>query len=382
MYAFGLFFKPVMNEFGWSRGAVSFAFTTLYLAQGIFQPIAGRFTDRYGSRKIILVGAVVTGLGFMLLSLTQSLWHYYLLYGIVGIGLAAIGIVPVSMVISNWFSQRRGTALGTATTGIGVGGIALSPLIGGYLIPTYSWRLSFLGLALLSWLILVPLSLLVIKDRPEAGAIPQTQIGTKPPELLPSNQGEWSLGMALKTSTFWLIVVGFLIANFSSIGIFQHQVNHFTDIGFSTAVAATSMSLVGLGSTFGKMGFGFLSDRLAPKYGAAISFAFQAVATVVLLYAKSTALVWLYAILMGIGMGGWAPLMPQLVTTNFGAGSFGVILGMMRLAQNLGLIVGPLIAGYTYDSMGTYQWVFVIFLALYAVAIPCIVAVRQPNVSS
>ena len=382
MYAFGLFFKPVMNEFNWSRGAISFAFTTLYLAQGIFQPVAGRFADRYGSRKVILVGAVITGLGFSLLSLTRSLWHYYLLYSIVGIGLAAIGIVPVSLVISNWFSQRRGIALGIATTGVGVGGVVLSPVIGSYLIPSYGWHLSFLGLAVLSWLILIPLTLFVIKDKPELTTLPQTQGNAEAIELLPSDTGEWNLGMALKTSTFWFIVTGFLVANLSSIGIFQHQVNHFTDIGLSTAVAATSMSLVGLGSTFGKIGFGFLSDRLRPSYCAAISFAFQAVAIVVLLYTKSMVLVGLYAILMGIGMGGWAPLVPQLVTTNFGTTSFGIILGMMRLAQNLGLIVGPLIAGYTYDTMGSYQWIFIIYLALYAVAIPSILAARRPGVPS
>jgi MFS family permease len=382
MYAFGFFFKPVMNEFNWSRGAVSFAFTTLYLAQGIFQPITGRLTDRYGPRKVILIGAVITGLGFTLLSLTQSLWHYYLLYSIVGIGLAAIGIVPVSLVISNWFSQRRGTALGIATTGVGVGGIVLSPVIGSYLIPTYGWKVSFLGLALISWLILIPITLLVIRDKPGVNSTPDKQGNAGAVELSLPDTGNWSLNMALRTSTFWLIATGFMVSNLSSIGVFQHQVNHFTDIGLATAVAATSMSLVGLGSTFGKISFGLLSDRLRPSYCAAISFIFQAVAIVVLLYTKSTAMVWVYAILMGIGMGGWAPLVPQLVSNNFGTSSFGTILGMMRFAQNLGLIVGPLIAGYAYDSMGTYQWIFVIYLALYAAAIPSVAATRRPRALS
>jgi len=379
MYAFGIFFKPVMNEFGWSRGAVSFAFTMLYLVQGLFQPVAGRFTDRYGPRKVIIAGALIAGLGFALLGFTHSLWHYYLYYGIVGIGLAALGLVPMSSLISSWFTQRTGTALGIATTGIGVGGIILSPVIGTYLIPSFGWRPSFFILAILIWLVTVPVALFVIRDRPPASLLPQTGPLPETAEPPPSDSVPWTLKMALKTSTFWLVVAGFLLSNFAWIGIFQHQVNHFTDIGLGTAVAATSLSLVGLGSTFGKIGFGFLSDRLQPRYCAAISFAFQTVGIIVLLYAKSNALVFLYAILMGIGAGGWAPLMPMLVTVNFGAASFGIILGMMRMAQNLGTILGPLIAGFAYDATHTYNLIFLVYLALVAIAIPAILFARRPE---
>ncbi len=381
MWAFGIFFKPVMHEFGWTRAAVSLAFTMLYLVQGLFQPVAGRFTDRYGPRKVIFVGALVAGLGFVLLSLTRGLWHYYLFYAVVGVGSSAIGLVPISALISNWFTERRGAALGIATTGIGVGGIIFSPLIGTCLIPAYGWRPTFFILALLIWLIVLPVTFLVTRDRPKVSAPPQEERLTVEAQVVgsaPSNRNDWTLKRALKTSTFWLIVLGFLLTNLTSIGIFQHQVNHFTDIGLSTAVAAASLSLVGLGSTIGKVSFGFLSDRFRPRHCAAISFSFQAVSIAVLLSVKSEALVWLYAVLMGIGMGGWAPLIPQLVTVNFGAVSFGIILGTMRLIQNFGIVLGPLVAGYAYDITHTYQWLFLIFLALYAVAIPSIIAARRP----
>jgi len=380
MWAFGIFFKPVMHEFGWSRASVSLAFTVMYLVQGLFQPVAGRVTDRYGPRKVIFVGAFVTGAGFVLLTLTGSLWNYYLFYGVVGIGLAPLGLIPVSTLISNWFTERRGTALGIVTTGIGVGGIVFSPFIGTYLIPDYGWSPSFFILALVIWLVILPVALLVIRDRPRAGAPPQPESLADKGRVVvshPPDQDSWTLNRAIKTSTFWLIVLGFLLTNLTSIGIFQHQVNHFTDIGLSTAVAAASLSLVGLGSTIGKVSFGFLSDRFRPSYCAAISFAFQAMSIVVLLSVKSEALVWLYAVLMGIGMGGWAPLIPQLVSANFGTTSFGIILGTMRLVQNFGIILGPLVAGYAYDVMHTYHWVFVVFLALYAVATPSIIAARH-----
>ena len=219
MYAFGIFFKPVMNEFGWSRGAVSFAFTMLYLVQGLFQPVAGRFTDRYGPRKVIISGALIAGLGFALLCFTNSLWHYYLYYGIVGIGLAALGLVPMSSLISSWFTQRTGTALGIATTGIGVGGVILSPVIGTYLIPNFGWRPSFFILAILIWLVTVPVALFVIRDRPPISATPQTDPLPETAELSPSDSVQWTLKMALKTSTFWLVVAGFLLSNFAWIGI-------------------------------------------------------------------------------------------------------------------------------------------------------------------
>ncbi len=162
----------------------------------------------------------------------------------------------------------------------------------------------------------------------------------------------------------------------------------FFGIGFLPLGQGTIASIVGvvffvgLGSLIGKFGFGWLCDLIRAKYAWCISLGLQLAGTIILMIVQPTsplALIWAYAIVMGLGIGGWLPTMSMLVSTHFGLASYGIILGMMVLAQHVGTAVGPLMAGYMYDAMGTYQWAFITFVALYAIAIPAILLVRRPK---
>ena len=382
IYAFALFFKPLQAEFNWNRGTISWAFFIFMVILGLTSPLIGRMVDRYGARKVISLGAFVAGLGFLWLTSIQNLWSFYAGYVVIGLGMTATGSVSTTKVVSNWFTKRRGTAIGIMAAGIGVGGLALAPLIGAYLIPNFGWRASYLALALLIWVLIIPASLLVIKTRPsDIGLYPDGVEATEAKPTVQAAEG-WTLSMALKTSIFWLIAVAFLTTGFNQIGVIQHQVNHFTDIGFPVAAAATALGAVGFSSAIGKLVFGWLCDRMPAKYIAAISFTLQLAAVIVLIMLKSTsplAIIWLYAMLMGLGVGGWMPTMSMLVSGNFGLASYGTIFGMVSLTQGLGCAFGPLVAGYMFDAMQTYFWVFIIFLVLYMVAIPSMLAVRRPK---
>ncbi len=261
----------------------------------------------------------------------------------------------------------------------------MAPLIGGYLIPSFGWRASYLALALLTW-ILIPLVLLVIRAKPaDMGLYPD---GVEAPEAVAGAKASLSaaegltLKMALATSAFWLISVSFLANDFSKIGILQNQVPHLQDIGFPVATAATALGVVGLGSLIGKFGFGWLCDRIQAKYACSISLGLTLAGTIILMSvrpASPVAIIWLYAIVMGLGAGGWLPTMSMLISTNFGLASYGALFGTVTLVQNIGTATGPLMAGYMYDAMNTYHWAFIIFLALYAVAVPAVLAVRRPK---
>lgn len=362
------------------------AFTISFLVTGLASPVVGRFVDRHGARLVICAGAAMAGLGFALLSLMDNLWYFYILYAVIGVGMAALGPVPTSAVVSNWFRKRRGLAIGIMSTGVGAGGLALAPLIGGYLIPNFGWRVSYLAMAVLTWVLIIPLALFVIKTKPEDmglypdGARAAEAAGQKE-AWLPTAEGV-TLRMALSTSAFWLITISFLLSQFSQCGVVQSQVPHLQDIGFPVTMAAGALGVLGLMSAISKFGFGMLCDWVTAKYACAIGFGLQVAGIIILLGigpTSSPAIIWLYAIVMGLGAGSWLPTMSMVVSTNFGLAYYGSIFGLVSLAERTGVATGPLVAGYTYDVMHIYRWVFIFFLALYAIAIPAILVLRCPK---
>jgi len=176
--------------------------------------------------------------------------------------------------------------------------------------------------------------------------------------------------------------MGWLMATVGATGVAQHQVDFLTKIGFPAAAAGSALGGVGIGSTVGKFGFGWLSDHLAAKYCSAISFSFMAVGIVIVLSvgpASPLVMIWAYAILVGLGIGGWAPLISVLVAGNYGLASYGAIYGTAIASVNMGNGSGPLILGYMFDAMQTYYPAFIVALALCAVAIPTILAVHRPK---
>jgi len=384
-YCFSLFVKPLEADFGWGRGETMAAFSILWLIIGIASPFTGRVVDRYGARVVISAGAFVSGIGFALLSLINSLWFFYLGYVVVGIGMAAMGPVPASAVVSNWFEKRRGTAIGIMSTGMGLGGFALAPLVGGYLIPNFGWRISFLALALLIWVLIIPLALLVIRTRPaDMGLYPD---GIEAPAAVTAAEsssaavGGLTLRMALVIPALWLIGISHLISAIGRNGIIHNQVPYLADIGFPVATAATALGTVGLSCIIGQFGFGWLCDRIPVKYAWCISLGFQLVGIIIFMGvgpASPPAIIWLYAIFIGVGMGGWLPAMSMLVSTNFGLASYGAIFGVVTLFLNIGMATGPLVAGYMYDIMNSYHWFFIVSIILVVLAIPAILAVRRP----
>ena len=383
--SFSLFVTNLQTAFDWGRGEIMLAFTLYYLLTGLAAPLVGLLVDRYGVRGVIAGGSLIAGMGFLSLYALQGLWHLYLAYFFIGIGHAAIGQVSVSTMVSNWFVKRRGTAIGIMSTGIGLGILVLAPLIGSFLIPTFGWNISYAALGLFN-ISLFPLAIFVVRTRPsDMGLNPDGVVYDKSiTELEASHIATrgLSLKVALGTSAFWFLCIALLFNGFSAMGVIQNQVPYLQDKGFSLILASSAVTGLGLGSAIGKFIFGWLCDIIKAKQACAISLVLLAIATIVLILIKPgapMAIIWLYALIIGLGSGGWLPTMAMMVNRNFGQASYGAIFGMVSLAQSVGVAIGPLFGGYMYDTMNTYHWAFIIMVSLYAIAIPAVLAVRRPK---
>ncbi|MBL7127251.1 MAG: MFS transporter, partial [Dehalococcoidales bacterium] len=253
------------------------------------------------------------------------------------------------------------------------------------LIPTFGWNMSYAALGLFN-LSLIPFAIFVVRTKPsDMGLNPDGVVydrGITELEASRTATSGLSLKMALGTSAFWFLCIAFLFNGFSAMGVLQNQVPYLQDKGFSLILASSAVTGLGLGSAIGKFFFGWLCDIIKAKQACAISLVLLAIATVVLILIKPgtpMAIIWLYAIVIGLGSGGWLPTMAMMVNRNFGPASYGAIFGMISLAQAIGVAAGPLFGGYMYDTMNTYHWAFIIMVSLYAIAIPAVLAVRRPK---
>lgn len=384
-YAFSLFVTPLQQQLGWGRGDVMGGFTIFFLTMGLVSPQAGRLVDRYGARIVMVAGALIAGIGFVVLSFMGALWQYYVGYAIVGMGMAGTGQIPTSAVVSNWFEKRRGAAVGFMAAGVGAGGLVLAPLVGTYLLPSFGWSASFLVLGGLCWAVIIPLSALVIRTRPEEkgleayGASYGNRVASNPAPVISG----LPLKVAMATMTFWLIFLTFLVSQFAQVGTIQNQVPLLEDAGFPVAVTAGALGLVGLCSAFGKFGFGWLCDRIQPKHALAIGLVLQVAAILILMSVgpgTPEATAWLYAVAMGLGTGSWLPTMSMLVSGYFGLAHYGAIFGAITIPYAIGSAVGPFAAGRMYDVSGGYDIVLVLFLSLFLVSIVTILVARRPVV--
>ena len=361
-------------------------FTIFFLTSGFVAPQAGRLVDRYGARVVMALGAAVAGVGFLVLFSMSALWQYYVGYAIVGLGMAGTGQIPTSAVVCNWFEKRRGAAVGVMASGVGVGGLVLSPVAGGYLLPTLGWSQTFLVLGALCWIVIIPLAVFVIRTGPEEkGLRPFGGVAgtgeTGPGKALP--KAGVSLKVAMATLTFWLIVLTYLLSHFAQVGAIQNQVPFLEDAGFPISMSAGALGAVGLCSAFAKFGFGWLCDRIQAKHAPAIGLTLQTVSIIILMNIDAdspTWMAWIYAITMGLGIGRWLPTMSMLVSGYFGLACYGAIFGAITIPYSVGSAVGPLVAGRMYDASGSYDQVFILFLALFLVSIVTILVSRRPAV--
>jgi len=276
-------------------------------------------------------------------------------------GSSAMFVVMMSTV-SRWFDKKRGLALGIAGSGAGLGIFVMAPFAT-FLISNFDWRMAFIIIGVITWLIVFPLSRLLKKDPYEIGALPDgldslsKDIKNKEESIQPA---DLSLLQTLRTKTFWLIAFVWLFLASNMFLVFTHLVPHVTDIGFSAGEAAAILSLVGGLSVVGRVLMGTVSDRIGRKPTAIICALLQAGAMVWLTWSQDLWMLYLFALFYGLAYGGIGPSIAALIGDTFGLRNMGAILGALDIGFGVGGALGPAIGGLIFDATNSYFMAFLL----------------------
>ncbi|HEX9000519.1 MAG TPA: MFS transporter [Blastocatellia bacterium] len=346
--AFGVMLTSLCDEFGWSRGQVSLGFTLATLTAMLTMPLTGWLTDRLGARRPILVCTAIFGaLYASLVFLTPQLWHLYavfLVLGLVGPGTSA---VPHASLISRWFTERRGLALGVAMCGTALGGV-IWPKATQELLDRFGWRNTYAisGAAVL--LIAVPLMMLLLKDPPATARLSRQDSNNAQADGL-------TRGEALRGSLLWLLIFAFFVISMSIQACMIHLVPLLKDRGMTPGNAALVASVMGAAGMAGRLGMGYLLDRLPAERVPSVAFGLVAAGIFVLFAGATGTAAYFAAALIGFGYGAESATIPYLVSRYFGLRSFGEIYSYLFITVPLGGALGPALMGLGFDRTGSYQ---------------------------
>ena len=369
-YGFSVFYNPLREEYGWSSAVTSGAVSLSRLEGGIEGPIIGALIDRFGPRKLLAVGIFLTGLGFMAMTLVDSVLMLYLVYG----GLLSIGYNTgfshsLTSMITYWFYKKRSRALSVYAIAAGLGGATIVPLLAKG-IALYGWRTTSVICGLSFWVVGFPL-LLVFRDKPE-------DLGLLPDGLDPSfmkyvdedsehdkiEEVDITTRDALTSPMFRRLLLGESFRSFLLGSIVLHQIPHLISIGIGEARAASILGLMIFVSIPGRLVFGTLGDFVSKRHLLAITMFTQAIGVIILAYASSVLHIYVFVLIYGLAYGGAIPLLMAFRGELFGRKRFATISGLMAPFRTIGSVGGPIFAGYIFDLTGSYRIAFQAFALL------------------
>jgi len=361
-YSFGVFFKPLLAEFGWTRAAVSGAFSLCLFLIGLLSIGMGKLNDRFGPRLLVTGCGLFLGLGYLLMSQINTIWQLYLFYGVlIAIGESAC-LVPLLSTVARWFTKRRGLATGIASSGIGVG-IMIMPTIANQLIFIHGWRTSYIIIGIIALVLSILGAQFLRRDPGQIGLVPYGENEVKQ-ESLNSEAGGFSLQEAIRTRQLWLLCALSFSYYFCTATIMVHIVIHATGLGIPALSAANILAVIGGASIAGRVIMGGAGDRIGNKLALIICFILISIALIWLLAAKEVWMFYLFATILGLGYGGIVALKPPVAAELFGLSSHGVILGITFFSDCMGGVIGPVLAGRIFDITGSYQLAFLGCIAI------------------
>jgi MFS family permease len=348
MFSLAIFLEPMSTATGWSRAGVSSAMTINFLMLGLGNFGWGAASDRFGTRSVVLIGAVLLGLALTLASRSGSLLEFQLTYGVL-VGLAASAFfTPMIAAATAWFEQNRSLAVSLVSAGMGVAPMTISPFAR-WLITSYDdWRTAMLIIGILAWVLLLPAALLIREPPPSA-----TPSGTA--EVAVST----SVAQALRSPQFIVLAVTFFACCAAHSGPIFHMVSYALLCGIAPMSAVSIYSVEGLAGLGGRLLFGMLGDRFGAKAVLIFGLMVQALAISAYVFVNRLGEFYFLAVIFGTAYGGVMPLYAVLAREYFGQRIMGTVFGAATMVSALGMAFGPLIGGWIYDALNAYAWLFI-----------------------
>lgn len=391
-FSIGVLFKPLISEFGWSRGAVSLA---VFLNVAVFAMslmIVGRLYDRYGPKWIILVSTVLLTTGYISVSFINSLWQFLIFYGVLaGLGLGGTSVPLIAALTSKWFEKRRGLVISLALSGSCFGQFALVPVFNIFLLR-YGWRTCYILIALIMLVVNITLVLGVIKGDPEElGQKPfgysdndeiteqkkQTHQGAGLPDLGADLGPDLGLRGAIHTPSFWFFIIAMFICGSGDFMVSTHLIPFVTDHGISPTTAGNMLAWYGLMSLAGMIIAGPASDRIGNKIPIAFTFGLRFLLFLIILKYQTFVSFYIFALFFGFTFLITAPLTTTLVGRMYGFSHVGILTGFVATIHHLGGGIWAYAGGLFFDKTGSYTLIFILSAIMALVAILCTILIKE-----
>ncbi len=378
-YAFGVLFKPMIDEFGWSRGSVSLVFFVNMIVFALGLLLTGKLYDRYGPKWVIILATLFISAGFALTSAIQTIGQFFFSYGVLAaLGIAGTAVPFIATVTSKWFEKRRGLAISLALSGNSLGHFALVPLFSLFTL-SYGWRSLYLSIGIIILMVNILIALFVMRGDPHHlglkpfGREDEKSGKTNPVGNLLSSMNHEDLGLkqAMRTRSYWLFVVIMFICGGGDYFATTHLIPLATDHGVSPQTAGNMLGWYGLMSLAGILVAGPAADRIGNKIPIFLTFTLRVFLYLLVLQDKTLPSLYLFAFLFGFTHLITAPLTPMLIGKLYGVSSIGILTGFVNTLHFLGGGFWAYIAGVIFDETGSYQLAFILLAGAAALAALC-----------
>ena len=367
--SFGAFVEPWETDFSMDRGTISLISTLSFITYGLSQPLVGRLVDKLGARLILSFSTFLVGISIFLTSFVTSPWQLFFLYGImVSLGVGGASNVAATVVVTNWFNEKRGLAFGIMEAGFGAGQMLLVPgsLM---LIHWLNWKMTVVILGAFLLLIVFPIVLLFLRNHPnEKGLVPIggeiVEEGTVEKKSLNTTSSIWNVFLKRE---FWFLILPFAICGFTTTGLMDtHLIPFSHDHGFSTSVTSAAVSILAGFNIIGILLSGIVADRWSSRKMLFFLYGMRAISICILLYSHNSALLLIFAVLFGLV--DFATVAPTqlLATQYFKEYSIGFILGWLFLSHQIGSALGAYLPGLFYNETGSYNISFYLSIMILA----------------
>lgn len=367
--SFGVYYVAILDEFGWTRAHTAGAFSLAMCVHALISPLSGYLIDRFNPRMFFPVGAVFLAAGLIACSLISSIWHLYLFFGVVtAIGINMTGFAPNMAIVPRWFFKNKGLANGIALSGIGAGSFVVATGVG-YIIKIAGWRNAFLIIAGAICIILIPAAAIFLRRSPdEIGLFPDniksfakennpSEVNKTKKQTSNSTKTVWTLGMAMKTSPFWWVVLTGACHGFMVNMMIVHEAIYIVDSGFSHLLAASILGITNGLSSVGNTFFGGLSDHIGRKKSLTIGASIAFIGMTLLFFLKnhpSSLLLYTFTIFYGIGQGSYTAIYASSMADLFAGPSLGKIMAVLSVGYGFGGALSSYTGGYLFDITGSY----------------------------